>query len=114
EHITPVLSSLHWLPINARVNFKVLLLIKYCTAPLCLRNLITTYVPPCPLRSQEADLLIIPRTRTKFLRIRATRQSTPLLWNKLPAALKEADSIEMFKSRLKTHWFSSYNLHRCM
>ncbi|KAF7644341.1 hypothetical protein LDENG_00223680, partial [Lucifuga dentata] len=73
-----------------------------------LPNLITTYVPPCPLRSQEADLLIIPRTRTKSFENRAFSYRAPLLWNKLPAALKQDDSIEIFKSRLKTHLFSSY------
>ncbi|KAF7659804.1 hypothetical protein LDENG_00292780, partial [Lucifuga dentata] len=73
-----------------------------------LRNLITSYVPPCPLRSQEVDLLIISRINTKSLRNRAFSYCASLLLNKLPAALKEADSIEMFKSRLKTHLFSSY------
>ncbi|KAF7659593.1 hypothetical protein LDENG_00295270, partial [Lucifuga dentata] len=75
EHITSVFASLHWL-----------------------------HVPPHPLRSQEADLLIIPRAKTKSLGNRAFSYSAPLLWNKLPAALR--DSIEMFKSQLKTHLFS--------
>ncbi|KAF7654822.1 hypothetical protein LDENG_00064330, partial [Lucifuga dentata] len=61
-------------------------------------NLITSSVPPRPLRSQEADLLIIQRTKTKSLGHRTLSYHAPLLWNKLPAALKEADSIEMFKS----------------
>ena len=26
EHITPVLTSLHWLPVKARIDYKVLLL----------------------------------------------------------------------------------------
>jgi hypothetical protein len=26
DHVTPVLASLHWLPVKARVDFKVLLL----------------------------------------------------------------------------------------
>ncbi|KAF7663696.1 hypothetical protein LDENG_00202710, partial [Lucifuga dentata] len=114
EHITPVLASIHWLPINARANFKVLLLLTYKIlpgpAPLYLRNLITPYVPPCPLRSQEADLLVIPRTRTKSLGNRDFSYCAPLPWNKLPAALKEVVSIEMptQKSQLKTQLFSSY------
>ncbi|KAF7653040.1 hypothetical protein LDENG_00088080, partial [Lucifuga dentata] len=74
-------------------------------APLYLRNLTTPYVPPRPLRSQQTDLLIIPRTRTKSLGNRAFSYRAPLFWNKLPAALKEADLIDMFKSRIKTHLF---------
>ena len=26
DHITPVLKSLHWLPVEARINFKILLI----------------------------------------------------------------------------------------
>ncbi|KAF7655278.1 hypothetical protein LDENG_00058570, partial [Lucifuga dentata] len=95
-----------------RADFKVLLLnykILHGLAPLYLRNTITLYVPPCPLISQEADLLlVIPRTKTKSLGHRVFSDRAPLLWNKLPAALKEADSIEIFKSRLKTHLFSPH------
>ncbi|KAF7648640.1 hypothetical protein LDENG_00153810 [Lucifuga dentata] len=61
-------------------------------------NLITPYVPPLGLRSQQA------RTKTKSLGNRAF-SCAPLLWNKLPVTIKEADSVEMFKSRLKTHLF---------
>ena len=46
DHITPILSSLHWLPIQARSDIKVLLL-TYKTlhglAPLYLSDLITRY-----------------------------------------------------------------------
>ncbi len=30
EHITPVLISLHWLPVRFRIDFKVLLLVFKC------------------------------------------------------------------------------------
>ncbi|KAF7667113.1 hypothetical protein LDENG_00075540, partial [Lucifuga dentata] len=88
--------------------FKVLLLtskILHGLAPLYLRNFITPYVPP--LRLQEGGLIVIPSTNTKFLENRAFSCHTPLHWNKLSAALKEADSIEMFKFQLKTHLFLS-------
>ena len=109
DHITPVLASLHWLPINARADFKVLLLtykILHGLAPLYLEDLVTPYIPPRALRSQQTNLLVIPRTKTKSWGNRAFSYRAPLLWNKLPTAVKEADSVEMFKSRIKTHLFS--------
>lgn len=30
EHITPVLASLHWLPVSFRINFKILLMVFKC------------------------------------------------------------------------------------
>ncbi|KAF7660739.1 hypothetical protein LDENG_00276720 [Lucifuga dentata] len=51
-----------------------------------LANLITSYVPPRPLRSQEADLLIILRTKTKLFENSAFSYHLPLLWNKLRGA----------------------------
>ena len=44
EHITPVLHSLHWLPISARIDYKVSLLTHQCihgNAPSYLKELLT-------------------------------------------------------------------------
>ncbi|CDR10475.1 unnamed protein product, partial [Oncorhynchus mykiss] len=64
DHITPVLASLHWLPVKARADFKVLLL-TYKTlhglAPTYLSDLVLPYIPTRTLRSQDAGLLIVPR-----------------------------------------------------
>src|SRR4029434_9703341 len=64
EHISPVLASLHWLPVKSRIDFKVLLLtykaLNYL-APNYLKELVVPYCPPRPLRSQSAGLLVIPR-----------------------------------------------------
>ena len=51
DHITPVLKSLHWLPIQMRIHFKVLVIvwkILHDQAPLYLRSLLTVHVPPDP------------------------------------------------------------------
>lgn len=52
EHITPILFNLHWLPIEQRIEFKIILLtfkILNGEAPSYLSNLISCYVPSCPL-----------------------------------------------------------------
>ncbi|KAJ8404091.1 hypothetical protein AAFF_G00344410, partial [Aldrovandia affinis] len=48
EHITPVLASLHWLPIKYRADYKVLLLTFKAVnglAPLYLTEMIAPYKP---------------------------------------------------------------------
>ncbi len=54
DHVSPVLSTLHWLPIKHRIHFKILL-ITYkalnCLAPQYLSELLSHYSPPRLLRS---------------------------------------------------------------
>ena len=55
DHITPVLASLHWLPVMARADFKVLLLTYkalHGLAPTYLSDLVLPYIPTRTLRSQ--------------------------------------------------------------
>ena len=66
DHITPVLTSLHWLPIQARADFKILLLTYKSLnglAPSYLAELINPYIPARPLRSLGTNLLEIPRVK---------------------------------------------------
>ena len=51
-HVTSILRTLHWLPVAARVEYKVLVLVFKCldkTAPSYLCDLITPYDPSRPL-----------------------------------------------------------------
>ena len=109
DHITPVLSSLHWLPIHARADFKVLLLtykILHGLAPAYLTDLISPYSLPRALRSQGAGLLVVPRVKKKSAGHRAFSYRSPFLWNGLPADIREANSLATFKTKLKTYLFS--------
>ncbi len=64
DHISLVMSTLHWLPIKHRIDLKILL-ITYKglngLAPQYLSELLSHYSPLCPLRSQNSGHLIIPR-----------------------------------------------------
>ena len=109
DHITPILTSLHWLPINARSDFKVLLLTYktlHGSAPSYLKDLIIPYCPSRPLRSSGVGLLSIPKVNKKSAGNRAFSYRAPFLWNSLPPAIREANSPDIFKARLKTHLFS--------
>ncbi len=68
EHITPVLRSLHWLPVTFRVDFKVLLLVYKSLnvlGPKYIADMLTEYKPNRPLRSLGSSQLEIPRVHTK-------------------------------------------------
>ena len=107
EHITPVPTKLHWLPIKFRIQFKVLLLVYKALnglAPKYIKELLVPYKPRRHLRSEAKGLLDEPRTRLKF-GDRAFSISAPRLWNALPQHLKGSTSCQAFKKCLKTHLF---------
>ncbi len=67
EHITPVLKSLHWLPVCQRIDFKILLFVYkslHNLAPVYLSEL-HLYTPSRSLRSRDQALLVVPRVRLK-------------------------------------------------
>ena len=65
-YITPVLHSLHWLPVHKRITFKILLLV-YPTlhqlAPSYLQDTLNVYKPSRNLRSSTSQTLQLPRIR---------------------------------------------------
>ncbi|KAI2657849.1 Protein angel [Labeo rohita] len=66
EHITPILQSLHWLPISARIEYKVSLLTHQCIhgdAPMYLKE------------------LLIPQTSVRSLCSTSTHRLLPLLYS---------------------------------
>ncbi len=58
NHISPVMSTLHWLPFKHRIDFKILLITYKALnglAPQYLSELLLHYSPPRPLQSQNSD-----------------------------------------------------------
>ncbi len=109
DHISPVLSTLHWLPTKHRIDFKILLMTYKALnglAPQYLSELLSHYSPPRPLRSQNSGRLIIPRISKSTAGGRSFSFLAPKLWNNLPNTVREADTLCQFKSRLKTHLFN--------
>ena len=84
DHITPVLESLHWLPVKFRIVFKVLLLVykalngmapSYLSDMLCYRSYSRS------LRSASQKLLVVHRTNMKTYGDWAFSIAGPKLWN---------------------------------
>ena len=108
EHITPILQSLHWLPVSSRINYKILLLTHKCIhghAPTYLQELITLQSTTRTLRSTNTLLLQIPSTRLSTMGDRAFRSAAPHLWNSLPIQMRAIQNLDSFKIGLKTFLF---------
>jgi len=110
EHITPVLQSLHWLPVRQRILFKLAVLVYKCLngrAPAYLADVCRW------IRHRRAGLrslsdmtkLDVPPTRTTF-GDRSFAVNGPRVWNSLPASIHNPTlSPTLLSSRLKTHLF---------
>ena len=112
--ITVVLRRLHWLPVKWRINYKIVVLVfraLHGMAPAYVSTLITPYEPRRALRSTGSALLCVPRHNLERYGRRSFSCAGPVLWNSLPEDMRLADSLNSFKSHLKTHYFKlSYNL----
>ena len=109
DHITPILKELHWLPVNYRIEFKVLLLTFKCInniAPSYLQDLVHPYAPKRHLRSDSKNYLETKRYNLQTYGYRAFSVAAPTLWNKLPDDMRQPGIlIENFKNKLKTYLF---------
>ena len=108
DHISNSLRELHWLPVEARIKFK-LAVITYralsTSRPSYLASMLSFYTPSRSLRSMDSRQLVVPRTKTKFAG-NAFAHSAPVLWNTLPDNLRcSTHSLATFKKSLKTHLY---------
>ena len=111
EHITPILKSLHWLPVRCRILFKLLLFTYRAinqTAPAYICELVQSYNPPRTTRSASKNLLTIPKSRLKTVGDRSFKVAAAQEWNKLPMHIKNSKSLECFKCNLKTFLFKEH------
>ena len=111
SHITPIFKELHWLPVESRIRYKVILTTFKCLhdlAPYYLSNtLIKSNNSVRSLRSNTFNNLTKPKTKNK-LGERSFHYSAPDLWNELPLFLKNESSLNIFKSKLKTFLFNKF------
>ena len=112
DHITQALLQLHWLPVDLRIHFKVLLIVFKILnkmAPKYLEEMIE--VPTnvrYNLRSRDDFKLFTPSFRCSTFGGRAFPVYAPRLWNQLPLQLRSQHSLAVFKQNLKTHLFTKF------
>ena len=109
DHIFPHLASLHWLPIDSRMQYKLYSLCYNClnsTAPDYLTELLRIHKPTRQLRSSsDTSILCVPTVRTHSLGQRSFSYAAPTVWNTLPYKIRSSNTISSFKSSLKTDLF---------
>jgi hypothetical protein len=110
DSIMPILADLHWLPVVARIDYKIALLtFKAMTTeqPGYLRELLQITRPTRLLRSNgHINRLHDNVARTVFAS-RAFRHAAPAVWNALPLEItNNLSSLTVFKRKLKTYFFS--------
>src|SRR6218665_2310747 len=107
DHVTDLLrDNLRWLRVPQRITYK-LCLIAYKAIHNSMPDYITNFCISAAdkrLRSSAKNLLQVPRSSTKFgdCSFSLAGQNA---WNNLPDHVKNASSLEAFKSRLETHLF---------
>jgi hypothetical protein len=110
DHITPVLRSLHWLPIKLRIQYKLCVLmhlVRIGHSPTYLADMMTA-TADLPghgrLRSANSFRYETPKLKLKFGE-RGFSYAGPKAWNSLPSSLQELTNTGTFKKQLKTHLF---------
>ena len=107
-----VLKKLHWLPIRARIRYKVLLLAfkaLHNLAPQYLKDMLPVQSNVRITRSSNGGLRLVERKSSlRFGGDRAFSVCAPKLWNELPSSLRCCSNIETFKRQLKTHLFNEF------
>ena len=114
NHATEMLIELHWLPVRARIDYK---LATFCFAavrsshsPSYIQELLHVYQPIRTLRSEGSMTLTTPKTKLKTFGDRAFSFAGPVVWNALPDSLRLLTCVDTFKKQLKTHLFKKYLL----
>ena len=109
---TPVLCALHWLPIQYRIIFKILLVVYKSlngTSPSYLAQKLHYRSHSRSLRSVSNELLMQPRSYTKTYGDRAFAVHAPREWNLIPYEIQKSNTISSFKRSFKTYLFTKFS-----
>ena len=106
---TSILFELHWLPVKQRVSYKIALIVFKCLNnddfPIYLKELITIYTPSRTLRSCDKFLLKKPFMKLLTFGQKSFSFAAPEVWNSLPFEIRSCNNFNIFKKKLKTHFF---------
>ncbi len=111
NRISPILTSLHWLPVKQRIELKIVVFVFKALrglAPAYLSDLLRYHNPSRGLRSGNLGVLSVRRSRLKHRGDRAFTIARPKLWNSLPVPIRMVSSLSSYKSKLKAHFYLSF------
>ena len=115
SHITPVLKSLHWLPVKFRSIFKTCTII-YKHLHTGLPKYLSPYISPytCSVNTRRSNPTNHFLNKPEFVKTLHTSKTHfdnsfawdgPDLWNSLPYNVRTASSLYSFRRLLKAHLF---------
>ena len=105
--ITPIIRDLHWLKVEARIVFKILLLVHKCVIRKCSNNLTIKYKSH-NCRPEDFLMLETNKVQTKY-GTRTFDYASARVWNALPLHLRTVENTDIFKKEIKTLLFSQYD-----
>ena len=112
ESATTLLRTLHWLPVKARIQYKIACLSFQCiyqnSMPPYISDLLRPYCPSRTLRFLDASLLTVPRFSLETFGKKSFSVFGPTVWNSLPLSLRKSQCFTTFKAKLKTHLFRTH------
>ena len=107
ESSTGCLRSLHWLPVRARIEHKLMTITYKCLngeAPEYLSDLLAVILLSRRIlrSSDKYEQLGIPKVKRQTFAARSFSVKVSSLWNGLPDPLHRANNVETFKVTLNT------------
>jgi hypothetical protein len=106
-HISPLFKQLHWLKMQERIIFKILLIVHKCicgNAPQDVKGMLHLS------KSDRTKKLEISKSISNY-GDRAFSVSAPKLWNALPQSIREELTTSAFKKRLKSFLLLHYETY---
>ena len=110
--MTEYMKQCHFLPVKARVNFKICLMVFKCLNGLAPRYLDERLTPKSSLESlriaKDKYLLEKPALDKTNYKNRRFSVVAPQIWNCLPYSIRSITSVDIFTSELKAHLYNEY------
>ena len=109
SHLTPVLKSLHWLPIQHRINLKLCCITHSALSlgePNYVNSLLIHRLNSHSLHSSSLNPLTLPFFNKKSNGFRSFAHAAPFFWNHLPNTIRSAPTYLSFRKSLKTYFFN--------
>ena len=109
-----LLRTLYWLPVKARIQYKIARLCFQCicqnSAPPYIPDLLHPYYPSRTPRFLDTSLLTVPCFSLETFGKRSFSVLGPTVWNSLPPSLRKTQYFTTYKTKLKTLFFQ---IHLC-
>ena len=105
-----LLRTLHWLPVKARIQYKIAYLCFQCiyqnSMPPYISDLLHPYCPSWTLRSLDTSLLTVLRFSLETFGKRSFSVCGPTVWNSLSLSLRKTQCFTTVKAKLRLIFFA--------